>query len=50
MAYGFKSHPAHHRFYAFIMKDRKLKPKREAAKPDKKNGTLEVTNGEKIIH
>lgn len=32
-----------------VMKDRKLRPKRQADKPDKNNGTLEGPNGEKII-
>lgn len=32
-----------------VTKNTKLQPKREADKPDKNNGTLEGTNGEKII-
>lgn len=32
-----------------VMKDRKLKLKRQAAKPDKKDGTMEGRNGERII-
>lgn len=32
-----------------VIKDRKLKPKRQADKPDQNDGTLEGPNGEKII-
>ena len=32
-----------------VIKDGKLKPKRQAAKPDKKDGTMEGRNGERII-
>ena len=32
-----------------VIKDRKLQPKRQADRPDDKNGTLRGKNGEKII-